>query len=449
MESTALNLSNSWTLERNKNILPKSRKGKWSMIENEYTNFLINAFTSGLLDLDKHTSLRLFLAEKLKCDPMRISKKYAGSICVGRTSYHPVAPTEGNLRLMESVKDKIKVYEKILWDIPRNDIVINSNATHTGSSLSESSSKDDKMFQRSLNMKRSLDDINLYCTEITSHCSDGVYYAENSLCGRDIPPSNGICHKPYRKSEHVRRMYEGRSFVHQVYSKAVHESDDLRDPPFAHAQVQAQAQVLEASEALLNFVKNAHQKKSAQVVQHNIAKHDLKQNLSPVRECSPMKSVLSCAQEVKEASIARPVNSMGMDRSWVQRMRMANAASFHQNGAPFVPPTSGQSFERFSHMKPHCGLSNQSYSNLQFWTEHGQELAESTVNLQSTSIPTADGGDVVYTSNGPVYTWNEVDCMGVLTERTIPIPRLSMYDHSMTEVQTPHQKRLRVLENYF
>ena len=41
------------------------------------------------------------------------------------------------------------------------------------------------------------------------------------------------------------------------------------------------------------------------------------------------------------------------------------------------------------------------------------------------SIPTAEGGVVVETPAGPVFMWLEVDVMGKLTEKSIPVKRVS------------------------
>lgn len=52
--------------------------------EEEYANRLIQEFKSGLLPLTDGTTLRTFLSKLLNCDPMRISKKFVGSKCIGK-----------------------------------------------------------------------------------------------------------------------------------------------------------------------------------------------------------------------------------------------------------------------------------------------------------------------------------------------------------------------------
>lgn len=56
-----------------------------------YTNKVIEVFNAGLLNLDERErgiTLRAYLAEKLQCDPMRITKKYTGAACLGKRVYH-------------------------------------------------------------------------------------------------------------------------------------------------------------------------------------------------------------------------------------------------------------------------------------------------------------------------------------------------------------------------
>ena len=60
------------------------RRGKWTLEEESYANRLIQEFKAGLLPLTDGTTLRTFLSKLLNCDPMRISKKFVGSNCIGK-----------------------------------------------------------------------------------------------------------------------------------------------------------------------------------------------------------------------------------------------------------------------------------------------------------------------------------------------------------------------------
>ena len=63
---------------------PPLRRGKWTSEEEAYANRLIQEFKAGLLPLTDGTTLRTFLSKLLNCDPMRISKKFVGSNCIGK-----------------------------------------------------------------------------------------------------------------------------------------------------------------------------------------------------------------------------------------------------------------------------------------------------------------------------------------------------------------------------
>lgn len=60
------------------------RHGKWTNEEQAYADRLIRDFEAGLLPLENGATLRAYLSRKLNCDPMRISKKFAGTKCLGK-----------------------------------------------------------------------------------------------------------------------------------------------------------------------------------------------------------------------------------------------------------------------------------------------------------------------------------------------------------------------------
>lgn len=61
-----------------------ARSGKWTPEEENFANRLIVDFESGsLVDCEDGCTLRSYLAKKLNCAPMRISKKFAGK-CIGK-----------------------------------------------------------------------------------------------------------------------------------------------------------------------------------------------------------------------------------------------------------------------------------------------------------------------------------------------------------------------------
>ena len=66
----------------------KMRRGKWTKEEEAYANNIIRDFQDGIINnAEIGITLRSLLADKLLCDPMRISKKFAGKACVGKQVY--------------------------------------------------------------------------------------------------------------------------------------------------------------------------------------------------------------------------------------------------------------------------------------------------------------------------------------------------------------------------
>ncbi|CAM9909125.1 unnamed protein product [Chrysoparadoxa australica] len=63
------------------------RKGKWLAEEEDYAKAIIASFNKRLLRLEEGTTLRAHLAMKLQCDPMRVTKKFKGSECLGKRVY--------------------------------------------------------------------------------------------------------------------------------------------------------------------------------------------------------------------------------------------------------------------------------------------------------------------------------------------------------------------------
>jgi len=77
------------------------RKGKWTAEEENYTSCIIQDFNKGYLPIVAGTTLRSFLSEKLNCDPMRITKKFAGASCIGKQVFQPCDPLPENERAIE------------------------------------------------------------------------------------------------------------------------------------------------------------------------------------------------------------------------------------------------------------------------------------------------------------------------------------------------------------
>lgn len=80
--------------------------------EEEYTSRIIHYFSSGILTLPEGTTIRGYLAEKLNCDPMRITKKYAGAACLGKRVYHFVDRPPATVDQVEMAKADLAQLEQ-------------------------------------------------------------------------------------------------------------------------------------------------------------------------------------------------------------------------------------------------------------------------------------------------------------------------------------------------
>ena len=86
------------------------RKGKWTLEEENYTNKIIEMFNTSLLQLPSESNgitLRTYLAEKLNCDPMRITKKYAGASCLGKRVYHATLNNKVNSEILAKAQAEL------------------------------------------------------------------------------------------------------------------------------------------------------------------------------------------------------------------------------------------------------------------------------------------------------------------------------------------------------
>mmetsp|Transcript_35477 Transcript_35477/g.46825 ORF Transcript_35477/g.46825 Transcript_35477/m.46825 type:complete len:619 (+) Transcript_35477:166-2022(+) len=97
-----------------KNAIPL-RKGKWTPEEEEYTSKIIQFFNTGALALPEGTTLRAYLAEKLHCDPMRITKKFTGSSCLGKRVYHSSEATPASATEVEAARIILTDLESKFW----------------------------------------------------------------------------------------------------------------------------------------------------------------------------------------------------------------------------------------------------------------------------------------------------------------------------------------------
>lgn len=87
------------------------RRGKWTPEEEAYANRLIQEFKAGLLPLTDGTTLRTFLSKLLNCDPMRISKKFVGSNCIGKQVFRRRGADVNNLTPEQVQQTRLELSE--------------------------------------------------------------------------------------------------------------------------------------------------------------------------------------------------------------------------------------------------------------------------------------------------------------------------------------------------
>ena len=92
------------TVPRQKGANSGLRRGKWTVEEETYVARVIQDFNSGFLDAPAGTTLRTYLSEKLKCDPMRITKKFTGEACIGKRVFHPAVRTASNSEAIDKAQ---------------------------------------------------------------------------------------------------------------------------------------------------------------------------------------------------------------------------------------------------------------------------------------------------------------------------------------------------------
>ena len=89
-------------------MIPRTHKAE----EEEYTTRVIHYFSSGLITLPGGKTLRSFLAEKLQCDPMRITKKYAGAACLGKRIHNLCESPQFTPQEIDTAKREIEMLEE-------------------------------------------------------------------------------------------------------------------------------------------------------------------------------------------------------------------------------------------------------------------------------------------------------------------------------------------------
>lgn len=109
--STRYNSSNSTNMTTEAAREQNFRKGKWTLEEENYCNKIIFLFNHGLLPIECGTTLRTYLSDKLNCDPMRITKKYSGTSCIGKQVFQPCPYEQRRKHDMKALGDELDILE--------------------------------------------------------------------------------------------------------------------------------------------------------------------------------------------------------------------------------------------------------------------------------------------------------------------------------------------------
>lgn len=90
---------------------PGLRSGKWTPEEEAYTNTIIHFFKRGLLDVEDGTSLRWYLAKRLNCEAMRVTKKLKGNSSIGKQIFRAIENSPANRQAIRRAREELAIVE--------------------------------------------------------------------------------------------------------------------------------------------------------------------------------------------------------------------------------------------------------------------------------------------------------------------------------------------------
>lgn len=90
---------------------PGLRSGKWTPEEEAFTNLIIHYFKRGLLHVEDGTSLRWYLAKRLNCEAMRVTKKLKGNSSIGKQIFRALEYTDENQLAITRAAEELAVVE--------------------------------------------------------------------------------------------------------------------------------------------------------------------------------------------------------------------------------------------------------------------------------------------------------------------------------------------------
>eukprot|EP00633_Aureoumbra_lagunensis_P009134 CAMPEP_0197309308 /NCGR_PEP_ID=MMETSP0891-20130614/7880_1 /TAXON_ID=44058 ORGANISM="Aureoumbra lagunensis, Strain CCMP1510" /NCGR_SAMPLE_ID=MMETSP0891 /ASSEMBLY_ACC=CAM_ASM_000534 /LENGTH=378 /DNA_ID=CAMNT_0042794297 /DNA_START=534 /DNA_END=1670 /DNA_ORIENTATION=+ len=119
------------------------------MEEEMYTSAIIREFERGMLNCAPGTTLRSFLSDKLHCDPMRITKKFAGDASIGKRVFTPCKHTPDTVAEMARVQAELEAIEtRFMSHLQRSPGSNTTSSTYTksrGGSTTRGSSRHDSL----------------------------------------------------------------------------------------------------------------------------------------------------------------------------------------------------------------------------------------------------------------------------------------------------------------
>mmetsp|Transcript_36030 Transcript_36030/g.36714 ORF Transcript_36030/g.36714 Transcript_36030/m.36714 type:complete len:326 (+) Transcript_36030:83-1060(+) len=155
---------------------PLWRKGKWTIEEEEYAKKLVTAFRMGCLSCPSKVegrTLRSYLSKRLNCNPMRISKKFAGLEGLGGR----FIPRDG------VTPEHIEYYQKELSEYETRFLAKDAEMVN----------RRKKRRRRTVSRQPSADSI---CSTTSSACnsaaSSACSSAASSICGDDQDDEDGL-----------------------------------------------------------------------------------------------------------------------------------------------------------------------------------------------------------------------------------------------------------------
>mmetsp|Transcript_11554 Transcript_11554/g.11572 ORF Transcript_11554/g.11572 Transcript_11554/m.11572 type:complete len:159 (-) Transcript_11554:363-839(-) len=88
------------------------RNGKWTTVEEDYADKLIELFNAGQLpyDVEDGETLRVFLSKKLSCKPTRLTKKYGHRKILAIPYKVNEIPNENNFQERQIIDDLREIF---------------------------------------------------------------------------------------------------------------------------------------------------------------------------------------------------------------------------------------------------------------------------------------------------------------------------------------------------